>query len=155
DPGERVGHGLHEVADGQALQRLAGAVSQLEKDGWEGEVECHAEGEGACGAGAAAGGLVPAAEQGGAGRLPASAAVAAGGPQGDHGGGAQAGADRLPPGALRGGLRQADGGGVCGAGEAASGETAQATGAGAGLRAEADRGSGGAGGGGAVGSGSG
>ena len=52
----------------------------------------------------AVGGVEPDAQQELPGRLPATAAVAAGGAQGDHGDGAQAGADRLQPDALRGRL---------------------------------------------------
>src|SRR5271165_896011 len=107
------------MADGEALQLLAGAVSQLAEDGRQGEVEPGAAGKESRGAGAASGGVESDAEQQLPGRLLAAAAIAAGGAQGDHGDGAQAGADRIPPDALRGGVREADGGGVCGAGAGA------------------------------------
>src|SRR5262249_30708276 len=69
------------------------------------------------------------------GGLPASAAVAAGCTEGDHGGGAQAGPDRVPPGALRPGVCQGDGGGVRGAGARAPGEAVTPSGEGGGLGA--------------------
>src|SRR5262249_2444774 len=136
------------MADGKAVHELAGLGSELEEDGREGAVERDAEGEGAGGAGVAAGGLEPAAQPELPGGLPASAAVAAGCTEGDHGGGAQAGPDRVPPGALRPGVCQGDGGGVRGAGARAPGEAVTPSGEGVGLRADEARAGGSAGGGG-------
>src|SRR5262245_6692332 len=122
------------MADGEAVHELAGAVSELEEDRRQGAVEPDAPGQGPGGAGVAAGGMEPAAEQELPGGPPAAAAVAAGGPLGNHGGGAQAGADRVPPDALRGGVREADRGGVCGASPGAARTAIATAGAGVGVR---------------------
>src|SRR5258708_1794298 len=98
------------MADGETLQLLAGAVSELAEDGRQGEVEPRPSRQEPGGAGVAAGGVEPDAKPELPGCLLAAAAFAAGGAQGDHGDGAQAGADRVPPGALRGGVHAADGG---------------------------------------------
>ena len=103
-----LGTDFTQVADGEALHELAGAVPELEEDGREGEVEPDAAGEEPGGGGAAAGGVGPDAEHELPGGVPAAAAVAAGGAEGDDGDGPQAGPDRVPPDAVRGGVREED-----------------------------------------------
>src|SRR5205085_6755430 len=71
-----------------------------------------------------------------AGCVPAGAAVAAGRAQGEQGGGAQAGADRVQPDALRRSVRQGGRAGVCRTGARTPGEAVGAAGPGAGIRVE-------------------
>jgi Transposase len=88
DVGQRAGDRLHQVADGQALHLLAGAVPQLAEDRRQGQVEPDAPGQEPGGTRLAPGGLGADAEQELPGGLPAAAALAAGGAQGHHGAGA-------------------------------------------------------------------
>src|SRR4051794_38165507 len=112
-------------------------MSQLQEDRWQGAVEPDAAGQGACGPGAASGGVEPVAEQELPGGVPAPAALASGCAQGDHGGGAQAGPDRVQPDALRRGVHETGGGEVRPGGARATGAAVASPGTGAGLRAEA------------------
>ena len=89
------------MADGEALHELARPLPQLQTDGRQGEVVEDAEGQEPGGPRVAVGGVGPDAEYERLGVLPASAAIAAGGAEGDHGDGAQAGADRVCVGAVR------------------------------------------------------
>src|SRR5262249_17321092 len=140
DAGQRTGQRFHEMADGQTLHELAGVVPQLQEDGRQGAVESYAARQGPRRARAAAGGVEPDAEQGGAGGVPAPTAGAAGSAEGDNGDGAQVGANRVPPDAFRRGLRQTDGGGVRRASASTPGETVAASRQGAGIRADQTRG---------------
>src|SRR5262249_60705375 len=88
--------------------------------------------------GVAPGGVEPDAQQELPGGVPAAAAVATGGAQGDHGGGAPAGADRVQPDALRRGVHEAGGGSLRGASPGAAGEAV--TPASDGIRLRADEG---------------
>src|SRR5260370_36149809 len=126
------------MADGEALRVLAGAVSELAEDGRQGEVEPGATRQEPGGAGAAFGGVEPGAEPELPRRLLAAAALPAGRPQGDHGDGAQAGADRVQHHALRRGLHEADRGGLRRAGAGTVREAVAAPGPGVGLHADED-----------------
>src|SRR5271154_2733632 len=127
------------MADGETVRQLAGPVSELAADGRQGEIEPYPPGQEPGGARLAVGGLEPDAESERAGRLPAPATVASGSAEGHHGHSAQVSADRIPPGALRGGLHEANGSGLRGAGTRALGEAIAPPGAGTGLRGAEDR----------------
>src|SRR4051794_121624 len=108
-------------------------MSELQEDGRGGEVEPDAAWQGPGSARAAPGGVEPDPQPELPGCVPAAAAGASGGAEGDHGDGAQAGADRLPLDALRRVVRPATGGGVRGGGEATPGKATPSPSGGAGL----------------------
>lgn len=123
----RVGHGLHEMADGEALGELAGLVPEREEDGRAGEVEPDETGQESRGARAAADGVEPGAQPELFGRVLEASAFAAGSAFGAPGDGAQAGADRVQHEEVRAGVYEKVGGGVHGIAPRTAGkESAQA-----------------------------
>src|SRR5258708_3347451 len=59
----RIAEQARREADGEAVQQLAGTVTELEEDRRQGEVESYSSGKGPGGTGVAVGGLEPDAEQ--------------------------------------------------------------------------------------------